>query len=86
MKKIKEGERPELPSNCDELIELIEECWSLNPSQRPKFGDICERLASLKTKFLIGFYKDNSPLFSRSKKKYHQIMRKKETCGDDEMI
>nr|PNR34768.1 hypothetical protein PHYPA_022666 [Physcomitrium patens] len=85
-KKIKEGERPELPSNCDELIELIEECWSLNPSQRPKFGDICERLASLKTKFLIGFYKDNGPLFSGSKRKYDQIMRKKETRSDDEMV
>uniref|UniRef100_A0A7I4E6A7 Protein kinase domain-containing protein n=1 Tax=Physcomitrium patens TaxID=3218 RepID=A0A7I4E6A7_PHYPA len=86
LKKIRQRERLELPSNCDELTKLIEECWSFNPSQRPNFGNICERLASLKTKFLIGFYEDNGPSFSGSKKKYHQIMKKKETCGDDEVV
>uniref|UniRef100_A0A7I4FTD7 NB-ARC domain-containing protein n=1 Tax=Physcomitrium patens TaxID=3218 RepID=A0A7I4FTD7_PHYPA len=66
--------------------DLKPKCWSFNPSQRPNFGNICERLASLKTKFLIGFYEDNGPSFSGSKKKYHQIMKKKETCGDDEVL
>uniref|UniRef100_A0A7I3Z5Y2 Protein kinase domain-containing protein n=1 Tax=Physcomitrium patens TaxID=3218 RepID=A0A7I3Z5Y2_PHYPA len=86
LKRIKERERLELPSNYNELSELIEECWSFNPSQHPKFGDICDRLASLKTKFLIGFYENKGPSFSSSKKTNHQVIEKKETCGDNEVV
>lgn len=62
LKKIRKGERSVLPSNCDHnFINLIKECYSFNPPQHPKFGDICERLISLKIKFLIGFYEDMCP-------------------------
>uniref|UniRef100_A0A7I4C3A6 Protein kinase domain-containing protein n=1 Tax=Physcomitrium patens TaxID=3218 RepID=A0A7I4C3A6_PHYPA len=54
LKKIEKGKRPKLPSNCDDLNELIEECWTLNPSRRPSFGDICKRLITLKKKILGG--------------------------------
>uniref|UniRef100_A0A7I4EAH8 Protein kinase domain-containing protein n=1 Tax=Physcomitrium patens TaxID=3218 RepID=A0A7I4EAH8_PHYPA len=54
LKKIEKGERPKLPSNCDDLSKLIEECWTLNPSRRPSFGDICKRLITLKKKYLVG--------------------------------
>jgi hypothetical protein len=54
--KIKKGERPELPINCRELTELIEECWREDPLQRPTFPDICKRLISLKKMFMKGTY------------------------------
>lgn len=31
LKRIKKSERPKLPSNCDELTKLVEECWRWNP-------------------------------------------------------
>uniref|UniRef100_A0A7I4BJG8 Protein kinase domain-containing protein n=1 Tax=Physcomitrium patens TaxID=3218 RepID=A0A7I4BJG8_PHYPA len=52
--RIEKGERPNLPSNCEDLIELIQECWRLNPLHQPKFANVCERLESLKKKYLIG--------------------------------
>jgi serine/threonine protein kinase len=48
--------RPDLPSNCEVLTNLIQECWSQDPLQRPTFSNICERLTSLKKSFLKGTY------------------------------
>jgi hypothetical protein len=56
LQKIKKGERPELPINCGELTELIEECWREDPLQRPTFSDICKRLIGLKKMFMKGTY------------------------------
>nr|XP_024397369.1 LOW QUALITY PROTEIN: probable LIM domain-containing serine/threonine-protein kinase DDB_G0287001 [Physcomitrium patens] len=50
LKRIEKGERPKLPSNCNDLSKLIQECWTLDPSQRPSFADICKRLTTLKKK------------------------------------
>jgi serine/threonine protein kinase len=48
-KMVLDGEHPELPTECPELLKnLIERCWSLDASQRPKFGDICADLRHLK--------------------------------------
>lgn len=48
LQRIENGERPNLPSHCDDLNELIKECWRLNPMHRPKFAIICKRLDLLK--------------------------------------
>jgi hypothetical protein len=63
LQKIKECWRPELPINCEELTMLIEECWNEDPSQRPTFSNICERLATLKNKFMVGIYSNDLPQF-----------------------
>uniref|UniRef100_A0A7I4BEF4 Protein kinase domain-containing protein n=1 Tax=Physcomitrium patens TaxID=3218 RepID=A0A7I4BEF4_PHYPA len=70
--RIEKGERPNLPSNCEDLIELIQECWRLNPLHQPKFANVCERLESLKKKYLIGIGVANAPKFGASKNNYHQ--------------
>ena len=56
LKEIREFERPQLPTNCEELMRLIEECWVENPLQRPTFFEICEKLIDLKKMFLRGTY------------------------------
>ena len=39
------GERPEIPSNCDTFLrDLMIECWQGEPSKRPQFLQILERL------------------------------------------
>jgi serine/threonine protein kinase len=65
LKKIKDSWRPELPINCEELTTLIEECWIEDPSQRPTFSNICERLATLKKKFVVGIYSNDLPKFDK---------------------
>jgi predicted Ser/Thr protein kinase len=48
-KMVLDGGHPELPNECPELLKnLIRRCWSLDASQRPKFGDICVDLRHLK--------------------------------------
>uniref|UniRef100_A0A7I4C3D5 Protein kinase domain-containing protein n=1 Tax=Physcomitrium patens TaxID=3218 RepID=A0A7I4C3D5_PHYPA len=69
---IEKGERPKLPSNCDNFIELIKEYWRLNPLHRPKFASICKRLNLLKYNFLVGMNVPNAPYFGVSKKNYYQ--------------
>ncbi|XP_024399486.1 uncharacterized protein [Physcomitrium patens] len=71
LERIENGERPNLPSNCDELTRLIKECWSLNPLQRPKFVNICERLIVLKRKFIAREVQKKAPCFGASKEKSH---------------
>lgn len=53
LERIKSGERPKLPSICQELTKLIEDCWRSSPSKLPKFVSICKRLMKLKNFFLI---------------------------------
>jgi serine/threonine protein kinase len=49
-KSIHDGKRPELPKNCSkELKSLIHDCWSLDPSKRPTFFEICNTLRLLKS-------------------------------------
>jgi serine/threonine protein kinase len=49
-KFIHEGKRPKLPKNCSkQLKSLIHDCWSLDPSKRPTFLDICNTLRLLKS-------------------------------------
>jgi serine/threonine protein kinase len=63
LQKIKDGWRPKLPINCEELTTLIEECWIMDHSQRPTFSSICKRLATLKKKFMVGTYSNDLPQF-----------------------
>uniref|UniRef100_A0A7I4C3R7 Protein kinase domain-containing protein n=1 Tax=Physcomitrium patens TaxID=3218 RepID=A0A7I4C3R7_PHYPA len=72
LERIEKGERPKLPSNCDNFIELIKEYWRLNPLHRPKFASICKRLNLLKYNFLVGMNVPNAPYFGVSKKNYYQ--------------
>ena len=65
--EIKNGGRPELPINCEELTTLIEECWIEDPSQRPTFSNICKRLATLKKKFMVGVYSNDLPQFDEGR-------------------
>jgi serine/threonine protein kinase len=52
-KMVLDGGHPELPTECPEpLKDLIERCWSLDASLRPKFGDICAELRHLKFRLL----------------------------------
>jgi serine/threonine protein kinase len=47
---IRDGKRPKLPQNCSkELKSLIHDCWSLDPSKRPTFLEICNTLRLLKS-------------------------------------
>uniref|UniRef100_A0A7I4E2G7 Protein kinase domain-containing protein n=1 Tax=Physcomitrium patens TaxID=3218 RepID=A0A7I4E2G7_PHYPA len=66
LKRIENSERPKLPSNCDDLSKLIKECWTLNPSKRPSFVDICKRLIILKKKYLVEINVAKIPYFGTS--------------------
>nr|XP_024377250.1 light-sensor Protein kinase-like [Physcomitrium patens]XP_024377252.1 light-sensor Protein kinase-like [Physcomitrium patens]XP_024377253.1 light-sensor Protein kinase-like [Physcomitrium patens]XP_024377254.1 light-sensor Protein kinase-like [Physcomitrium patens]XP_024377255.1 light-sensor Protein kinase-like [Physcomitrium patens] len=86
LKKIEKGERPKLPSNCDDLSKLIEECWTLNPSRRPSFGDICKRLITLKKKYLVGIDVAKIPHFGVFKKEDHKRSKSKDVNIGDTLI
>lgn len=44
-----EGARPELPAGCPHLLkELLQKCWSRDPSSRPSFSNITMTLRHLK--------------------------------------
>jgi serine/threonine protein kinase len=45
--EVKKGIRPELPTNFNGLVSLINECWRLDACNRPSFQAICERLKQL---------------------------------------
>jgi serine/threonine protein kinase len=50
LKFIHDGKRPKLPKvYSKQLKSLIHDCWSLDPSKRPTFLDICNTLRSLKS-------------------------------------
>ena len=45
---VKQGERPALPTDCPfELKALIQDCWRGDPSARPSFHDIDNRLTAM---------------------------------------
>lgn len=49
VKKVLNGDRPQLPDHLpNELRLLIEECWISEPSRRPSFAEIAEKLENLK--------------------------------------
>ena len=51
---ILKGERPKLPKTCSsDLKSLIHECWSSDPSKRPTFLNICQRLTKLKSEAIV---------------------------------
>ena len=40
--------RPPVPDSCDpEWRALMEKCWSADPSERPSFTEVVERLRSI---------------------------------------
>lgn len=40
--------RPPVPDSCDpEWRALMEKCWSADPSERPSFTEVAERLRSI---------------------------------------
>jgi len=44
-KKIRDGERPPIPDSMEHFMrELTESCWRVEPSERPSFRDIRQRL------------------------------------------
>jgi len=46
---IQSGERPNMPADCDVFLkDLIVECWQGDPTKRPQFFQILERLKSQK--------------------------------------
>nr|PNR31669.1 hypothetical protein PHYPA_025790 [Physcomitrium patens] len=75
LERIEKGERPNLPSNCNDLIKIIQEYWRLNPLYPSKFANICERLESLKKKHLVGVDLENAPKFEATKNNCHQNVK-----------
>ena len=53
--RLRSGERPWVPDDCPEaLVSLINECWSLDRTKRPKFKEICTTLKELRSSILRG--------------------------------
>lgn len=53
--KIPEGLKPEIPKTCPpRLTVMIEKCWSVSPSERPSFQEICMELTRFKCELMIG--------------------------------
>ena len=53
--KLKSGLRPWVPDDCPHaLVALINKCWSLDRTKRPKFKEICTTLKGLKISILRG--------------------------------
>jgi serine/threonine protein kinase len=52
--KLKSGSRPCVPDDCPrDLVALINKCWSLNRTKRPKFKEICTTLKRLKNSIVL---------------------------------
>ena len=53
--RLRSGERPQVPKDCPEaLVSLINECWSLDRTKRPKFKEICSTLEVVRNSILRG--------------------------------
>jgi len=49
---VKSGERLGFPSTCPiEFIQLIEQCWSQNPKDRPNSADVFDKISQLNEQF-----------------------------------
>ncbi|XP_056168668.1 uncharacterized protein LOC115694020 isoform X2 [Syzygium oleosum] len=56
--------RPPIPERCDpEWRELMEECWSADPSSRPSFTQITMRLQTMLKTLQTKRYSDNKPKY-----------------------
>jgi hypothetical protein len=43
-----QGLRPEIPADCaPDCAQLIRECWDQDPSKRPPFSEIVQRLKTM---------------------------------------
>ena len=48
LKFLEEGNRLAMPELCPDLVfEVMKQCWELDPTQRPSFGDLKEKLETL---------------------------------------
>jgi serine/threonine protein kinase len=80
--RLRSNERPRVPEDCPEaLVSLIDECWSLDRTKRPKFKEICSTLENLKSSVLRGniapriqVVKDETTVFKRILNLPHNIM------------
>jgi hypothetical protein len=61
--EVKKGVRPKLPTNFNGLVSLINECWRLDPCNRPSFQAICERLKKLKIELISSHLHTLKPTF-----------------------
>lgn len=44
-RKLRGGERPEIPAYCGSSVaELVNACWATDPTERPDFAQICSKL------------------------------------------
>lgn len=71
LERTKKNKRPKLPSNYNDLNELMQKCWKLNLLHWLKFENICKRLNHSKKKFIIGIDVANALYFGASKNNYH---------------
>ena len=48
LEAIRSGERPVFPEGCADMLKsLIQDCWQQEPTQRPNFRDIKDRLKEM---------------------------------------
>jgi serine/threonine protein kinase len=53
--RLRLGERPRVPDDCPEaLVSLMNECWTLDRTKRPRFKEICTTLEDLRSSILRG--------------------------------
>jgi serine/threonine protein kinase len=54
-RRARRGKRPQLPRNCPKCLSgLIQQCWGVNPVNRPDFRTICTQLRYIKGCLLTG--------------------------------
>jgi serine/threonine protein kinase len=80
--RLRSGERPRVPEDCPEaLVSLINECWSLDRTKRPKFKEICTTLEVVRSSYSRGNVvfrneevKNETTVFKRISNLPHNIM------------
>ena len=80
--RLRLGERPWVPDDCPEaLLSLINECWSLDQTKRPKFKDICTTLKELRSSILWDYValrnqevENETTVFQRISNLPHKVM------------
>lgn len=77
IKAVDDGERPEIPEDCDPTYRsIMEKCWVDNPTDRPTFTQLKEELKALLDNFKQKI-KVSSPRKSPGKKKFEEREKKK---------